>query len=159
MNSMKRGEFPLDNTVIQEDYQVIATLRRDLNLATAFLLLSGQITIRGVFVTSGALSFSISGPIFGNTRLEGKSGNNLTNIVIDIIDVIIAILLIMDEIRLMGVFVTPNKFSVTVSGPLLGEPLTEPSLPILRENYRFFHQIVSNHFQIDPTLFRNVGKE
>lgn len=144
------------NTDIQKDYQIIASLQRDLNLATAFLLLSGQITIRGVFVTSGGFSLTLSGPILGYHRIEGKSRNNVTNIVIDIIDVIIAILLIIDEIRLIGVLVGPGRLTLTVSGPIFGEELSEPTLPLLKENYRFFHQIVSNHFHIDPTLLRNL---
>lgn len=149
----------MDNTVIQKDYQVIATLQRDLNLATAFLLLSGQITIVGVFVTAGGFSVSLSGPIFGGNRLEGKSGNKVANTIVDIIDVLIAILLIMDEIRLTGVVVGPGRFSVDVSGPVFGLPINEPSLPSLRQNYNFFHQIVTNHFNIDPTIFRNLEKE
>ncbi|WP_057775604.1 hypothetical protein [Cytobacillus dafuensis] len=149
----------MGNTSIQRDIQVIASLQRDLNLVTAFLLLSGQITIVGVFVIPGGFSVSLSGPIFGGSRLEGKCGNRVLNAFIDIIDVIIAILLIIDEIRLVSVVVGPGRFSVDVSGPIFGEEVNEPTLPLLRQNYNFFHQIVSNHFNIDPTLFRKLEKE
>ena len=149
----------MNNTNIEETYQVIASLQRDLYLATAFLLLSGQITIVGVFVTAGGFITALSGPIFGGTRLAGRSGNKIANSIVDIIDVLLAILLIIDEIRITGVVVGPGRFSVDVSGPIFGLPINEPSLPILRKNYNFFHEIVSNHFQIDPTIFRNLEKE
>ena len=149
----------MNNTNIEQTYQVITSLQRDLNLATAFLLLSGQITIVGVFVTAGGFIIALSGPILGGTRLAGRSGNKIANSIVDIIDVLLAILLIIDEIRITGVVVGPGRFSVDVSGPIFGLPINEPSLPILRKNYNFFHEIVSNHFQIDPTIFRNLEKE
>ena len=62
----------------------------------------------------------------------------MTNTVIDIIDVMIAILLIMDEIRLIGVLVGPGRFSVTVSGPIFGEELSEPTLPSFKRKLSIF---------------------
>ena len=146
-------------TNIEKEYHVIASLQRDLNLSIAFLLLSGQLTIRGVIVTSGGFTISLSGPIIGGTRTEGKNGNIATNTMIDLIDVIISILLIIDEIRLVGVLVGPGRLSLTVSGPIFGEPLNEPSLPSARENYQLFRKMVSEHFHIDPRFFRNFAKE
>jgi hypothetical protein len=149
----------INNTDIQKDLQVIAFLQRDLNLITAFLLLSGQLTMVGVFVTSGGFSVSLSGPIFGRSRLEGKFGDKETNTFIDLIDVIIAILLIIDEIRIISVVMGPSRFSVNASGPIFGRPLLEPTLPVLRSNYNFFRNIVSEHFNIDRTIFRNVEED
>ena len=145
-------------TTIEKEYQVIATLQRDLNLSIAFLLLSGQVTIRGVIVTPGGFTITLSGPIIGGSRTEGRNGNIATNTIIDLIDVIISILLIIDEIRLIGVLVGPGRLSLTVSGPIFGEPLNEPSLPIARESYQFFRKMVSEHFDIDPRFFRNLKR-
>ena len=145
------------NKICVKDASIIASLQRDLNLATAFLLLTGQITVRGVFVYPGRFSLSLSGPIFGSTRIVGKEPQHITNTVIDIIDVLIAILLIMDQIRIIGVLVGPGRFSLTVTGPIFGESLPQPNLSLLEENYRFFHQVVTEHFQIDPTIFKNIG--
>ena len=78
---------------------------------------------------------------------------------IDLIDVIISILLIIDEIRLMGVLVGPGRISLTVSGPIFGEPLNEPSLPLARESYQFFRKMVSEHFDITPEVFRHFERE
>ncbi len=155
----RRGELSLSKTNIEKEYHVIASIQRDINLALAFLLLSGQLTIRGVIVTSGGFSITLTGPIVGGARTEAKSGNMAINTMIDTIDVIISILLILDEIRLVGVLVGPGRLSLPVSGPIFGEPLNEPSLPIVRDSYHFFHQMLSTHFDIDPRLFRNVEKE
>ena len=146
-------------TTIEKEYQVIATLQRDLNLSIAFLLLSGQVTIRGVIVTPGGFTIALSGPIIGGSRTEGRNGNIAINTMIDLIDVIISILLIIDEIRLIGVLVGPGRLSLTVSGPIFGEPLNEPSLPIARERYQFFRKMVSEHFDINPEVFRNFERE
>jgi hypothetical protein len=144
---------------MEKEYHVIASLQRDLNLSIAFLLLSGQITIRGVFVTPGGFTISLSGPIIGGPRTEGRNGNTSINTIIDLIDVIISILLIIDEIRLYGVLVGPGRLSLTVSGPIFGEPLVEPSLPLARESYQFFRKMVSEHFDIDPKVFRHFERE
>ncbi|MEH7111005.1 hypothetical protein V7124_01365 [Neobacillus niacini] len=140
---------------IQEGLQLIASLQRDLNIVTAALLLTGQITIVGIFVTPPEFSLSLSGPLFGRTRLEGKNGNKIATSLIDVIDVIIAILLIVDAIRVVSSVVGPTRFAINVSGPIFGAPLYEPTLPILKTNYRFIKKIVSKHFNIDPMLFKN----
>ncbi|WP_045518185.1 hypothetical protein [Neobacillus niacini] len=144
-----------NGTNIQEDLIVIAALQRDLNLATAALLLTGQITIVGIFVTPGEFSLSLSGPLFGRTRTEGKFGNKVTTALIDVLDVIIAVLLIIDEIRLVSVVVGPSRFSIDVSGSIFGAPNYLPTLPFLKKNYHFFRKIVSRHFEMDPSFFRN----
>ncbi len=144
---------------MQNDHNIqkrtIASLQRDLNIATAALLLTGQITIVGVFVTPPEFSLSLSGPLFGRTRLEGKNGNTVATAMVDVIDVIIAILLIIDAIRVVSSVFGPARFSINVSGPIFGSPLYEPTLPNLKENYHFFRKIVSDHFDIDNTFFKN----
>lgn len=148
-----------NNSNIQQDFQVIASLQRDINLIIAFLLLTGQLTIVGVFITAGGFSVSLSGPIIGGSRLESKFGDNLTNTFIDVIDVVIAVLLIIDEITLISVIIAAGRFSIDVTGPIFGVSRTVPTLPILRRNYRFFRKYLSNQLNIDPTLFKFVGKE
>lgn len=146
----------LNNSKIKEDIRVIASLQRDLNLAAAALLLTGQITIVGIFVAPGEFSLSLSGPLFGRARIEGKFGNNLTTTMIDILDVIIALLLIIDEIRVESAVVGPSRFSIIASGPIFGAPVYEPTLPILKRNYKFIKKIVTKHYEIDPIIFRNI---
>ncbi|SDM71409.1 hypothetical protein [Bacillus sp. OK048] len=141
---------------IQEDLYVIASLQRNLNLATATLLLTGQITIVGVFVTPPEFSISLSGPLFGRARLEGKSGNQFSTALIDVLDVLIAVLLILDEIRLVSCVVGPSRFSIDVSGPIFGSPKYIPTLPTLKKSYHFFQKIVSRHFELDPIFSQKM---
>lgn len=143
----------MNNSTITEEIRVIATLQRELNIATAALLLTGQITIIGVFVTSGEFSLSLSGPLFGRERIESKFGDQLTNSLIDVIDIIIAVLLLIDEVRVVSSVVGPSRFTVNVSGPIFGAPVSEPTLPFLKKGYKFFKKIVSKHFEIDPLFF------
>ncbi|MEH7180144.1 hypothetical protein [Neobacillus vireti] len=138
---------------IQEELRIIAVLQRELNLVTAGLLLTGQITIIGVFITPPEFSLSLSGPLFGRARLHGKNGNIVATGLIDVLDIIIAILLIVDEIRVISSVLGPSRFSINVSGPIFGAPLYQPTLPSLKRNYRFYRKIVSKHFDIDPLVF------
>lgn len=142
--------FGVDN---QKDIQFIATLQRDLNLLAAFLILTGQLTIVGVFVTPGGFSVSFSGPITGGSRLESKFGDQITNVLIDVIDVVIAVLLIIDEIRLVSTVIAQGRFSIDFTGPIFGNPVVEPTIPILQQNYQFIHNYVIENFGINPLLF------
>jgi hypothetical protein len=92
----------------------------------------------------------------GGERLVGKYEKKITNAVIDIIDVILAILLMIDQIRMTGAVIGPGRFTVNVSGPIFGVPLYEPTLPVLKQDYYFFQQIASEHFKIDRSLFKNI---
>lgn len=149
----------MNKTRVEKEIQLIATLQRDINLALVFLLLSGQLTVKGLFITSGGFSLTLSGPIIGGFRIEGKPWAPAANTIIDLIDVIISILLIIDAIRLTGVLVGPGRISLTVSGPIFGVPLNEPSPLIARETLQYYHQMISAHFDLDPRLFRNLERK
>lgn len=138
-----------DDYNTQEELRVIATLQRELNIATAALLLTGQLTVVGVFIAPRAYSLSLGGPLFGSTRLEGKNGNKLATALIDGLDIIIAILLLSDAIRAANIVIGPSGFAISVTGPIFGGLLYEPSLPTLQKNYRFFNKIVSNDYDFD----------
>ena len=141
------------NTDTEKNIHFIATLQRDLNLLSAFLILTGQLTIVGVFVTPGGFSVSFSGPITGGSRLESRFGDQVTNKLIDVIDVIIAVLLIIDELRLVSTIFSQGRFSIDFTGPIFGNPIVEPTLPILQQNSQFIHNYVIENFGIDP-LFK-----
>lgn len=144
---------------LEKEEHIIATLQRDINLAIAFLLITGQLTIRGVFVTSGGFSITLTGPIVGGHRTEGKPGFPIANTIIDIIDIVIFLLLIIGKISIIGVLVGPGRLTFTVSGPIFGEPFPEPSLPIVRESLQYYRQMISTHFDLDPRLFSKLEKE
>lgn len=96
----------------------------DINLITAFLLISGQITMNGMFIQpAGGFSIPLQGPITGGRRLAGKS--KIATIVIDSIDLILALLLIFGQISVRGTLIGSGFFSIVVSGPIFGVPKTE----------------------------------
>jgi hypothetical protein len=149
----------LQENRIEKEKQTIGTIQREIDIITAILLLTGQITIIGVFVTSGGFRISVGGPLTGSSRLEGKSGNQTINTIIDGIDIITAILLLSGEIGVTGTFVSAGRFTINVSGPIFGVPKSEPSLLGLEKDFNIFRRIVSRHYKVDPHLVEKFKKE
>jgi len=129
------------------DLTVIHSLQRSLDYTAAILLLTGQITIIGVFVRPNMFSLSTGGPL-------GVNGSKAATVFIDILDIIVAILIIIDEINVTGSFVLSSEFAINVSGPIFGYPKVLPALPV--EEHTFFHTIVTNHFHVPPELMTKL---
>lgn len=142
-----------------KERELIFAIQRDLDVVTAILLLTGQITIIGVFVTPGAFRVSVGGPITGTSRIEGKDGDTGINIIIDMIDVILAALLLNNQINVSGAFISSGRFTINVSGPIFGVPKTEPALSELNQSSQFFHRTVSKHFYVNPDLVEKFTKD
>jgi hypothetical protein len=142
-----------------KERELIFAIQRDLDVVTAILLLTGQITIIGVFVTPGAFRVSVGGPITGTSRIEGKDGNAGINIIIDMIDVFLAALLLNNQINVSGAFISSGRFTINVSGPIFGVPKTEPALSELNQSSQFFHRTVSKHFYVNPDLVEKFTKD
>ncbi|MFB6803642.1 hypothetical protein [Peribacillus butanolivorans] len=134
--------------------KVIHSFQRSIEITSAILLLTGQITIIGIFVRPGRFSLSLGGPLFGGHRLEGKDHSQEGNLFIDILDIIIAILLINDVIHVTGLFVSSGEFTINVSGPIFGYPEVTPALPI--EDYNLFNTIITKHYIVPPELLTNI---
>ncbi|MFE7820893.1 hypothetical protein ACFU1R_22090 [Priestia megaterium] len=142
-----------------KERELIFAIQRNLDVVTAILLLTGQITIIGVFVTPGAFRVSVGGPITGTSRIEGKDGDAGINIIIDMIDVILAALLLNNQINVSGAFISSGRFTINVSGPIFGVPKTEPALSELNQSSQFFHRTVSKHFYVNPDLVEKFTKD
>ena len=142
-----------------KERELIFAIQRNLDVVTAILLLTGQITIIGVFVTPGAFRISVGGPITGTSRIEGKGGDAGINIIIDMIDVILAALLLNNQINVSGAFISSGRFTINVSGPIFGVPKTEPALSELNQSSQFFHRTVSKHFYVNPALVEKFTKD
>ncbi|MCF8567237.1 hypothetical protein LLE49_21175 [Alicyclobacillus tolerans] len=99
---------------------VISAALRAIDIWSAILLLTGQVTVGGVFISSGAIWLSLTGPIFGGDRLNGKSVG--ANAVIDLIDVVTALLLILGQITNTGPWISSGRLNFVVSGPAFGNP-------------------------------------
>lgn len=98
--------------------EFIAAAQRAIDIWIAILLLTGQLTVGGVFVSYGAFWFSLIGPIFGNIRIEGKTTN--ANVVVDAIDIITALLLILGQLTNTGPWLSSGRFNMVVTGPAFG---------------------------------------
>lgn len=145
----------MDGTNNQADeLEQIHSIQRTIDTVAALLLLTGQVTISGVFVRPGRFSVSIGGPIFGGRRLEGKNHSRAGSLVIDIIDILLAIFLLNDEINVEGTFISSGTFTLNISGPIFGFPKVIPALPNLKNDFQFFKSQVSAHYQVPPELWR-----
>lgn len=100
--------------------RAISAALRAIDIWAAILLLSGQVTVTGAFVSSGAIWLSFTGPIFGGTRITGKTPG--ANAVIDAVDVVTALLLIIGQITNTGPWISSGRFNFVVSGPAFGNP-------------------------------------
>lgn len=98
--------------------RAISSAMRAIDIWTAILLLTGQITVGGVFISSGAIWFSLLGPILGNVRYEGREPGG--DVLLDGIDVITAFLLILGQITNTGPWITSGRFNLVVTGPIFG---------------------------------------
>ncbi|WP_155836517.1 hypothetical protein [Alicyclobacillus herbarius] len=99
---------------------VVTGILRAIDLWIAFLLLTGQITTTGVYLSSGAIWLSLSGPIIGGPRQEGTTAGS--GFALDAIDVLTALLLIVGQITNTGPWISSGRFSLVVSGPAFGNP-------------------------------------
>jgi hypothetical protein len=130
--------------------EIIRSIQRNIDTITAFLLVSGQVTIIRVIVEPGGFALSVGGPLTGIGRLEGKSGNKTLSLLLDIGDILLAILLISDQTNVSGIFLGPGRFSFNITGPIFGVPKHEPALPDLEKVFTQFRWIVSEQFDVDP---------
>lgn len=101
---------------------------RKVDFITAALLLSGQITIGGVFIQpESAFALSLTGPITGGTRIESKGKRPIVDATIDVVDILTSLALLTDKINVIGTYITFGKFTIVVGGPLFGGEKRKPS--------------------------------
>ncbi len=141
------------------DCRLLREIQRDIDIVIASLLLTGQITVSRIYFGPGYFGFTVGGPITGGSRLEAKKGNQFADISLDVIDIILAILLITDEINLVGLFISSDaRFSLSISGPIFGREKVVPVLPYLKKNQREFRNIVNTSFRLDTQLVDKLKK-
>lgn len=142
------------------DENIIREIQRDIDLIIAFLLLTGQITLTRVYFGPGYFGVTVGGPLTGANRLESSNGDPLGNVTLDIVDILIAILILKDEINLVGLFIASDaRFSLSISGPIFGRAKVVPITKYLKKNQKEFHTIVSNNFFLDDeflSVLKNI---
>ncbi|WP_206832518.1 hypothetical protein [Alicyclobacillus fructus] len=116
-------------------------IHRTLGIGTAILLLTRQITVGGVFISPGSFSLSLSG-FFTGSGAEGRSDADQR--LLDVIDFVTALLLIVNELQVIGTYITTGRFTIVVSGPLFGSEPVEGYTPTAREFARDFGSLVTS---------------
>ncbi|MFD1677847.1 hypothetical protein [Alicyclobacillus fodiniaquatilis] len=120
---------------------------RSVDFGTAILILSGQVTGVGVFAVPGGIYLSVTGPILGGTRLTGKS--EAAKVLIDAIDIMIALLLILGELSVYGPFVGPGALSIVITGAPLGItslPAAKSKSKAAEEFYQDLRRVLINRY-------------
>ncbi|MCL6626550.1 hypothetical protein [Alicyclobacillus shizuokensis] len=97
---------------------VVTGILRAIDLWTAILLLTGQVTTSGVYLSSGAIWLSLSGPVLGGPRQQSDS--TAGGLVLDAIDVVTALLLVIGQITNTGPWISSGRLSLVLSGPAFG---------------------------------------
>ncbi|MCL6454295.1 MAG: hypothetical protein K6T78_11850 [Alicyclobacillus sp.] len=129
--------------------RTISGIMRAIDIWTAILLLTGQVTVGGVFISSGAIWLSFTGPIFGADRLQGETP--AADGVIDVIDVVTALLLIVGQVTNTGPWISSGRFNMVVSGPAFGNPnvpvpaTPQETSPRARRFYATLRQEIIRH--------------
>jgi hypothetical protein len=128
----------------------ISGIGQSIDIVAAILLLTGQITVTGAFVSPNGFWLSMTGPVFGGVRLTGK--NVVSDAVLDAVDIVTALLLILGLITVSGPWISSSSFNLTVSGPIFG--VTSVPLPIdisesVREFSRQFRREVVAKFLVE----------
>jgi len=96
----------------------IEALQYSIDFVTAILLLTGRITTTGIFVVPEGFFLSATGPILGGSNFEGKTIQ--TAMGLRTINLVSAILLILNVIRVTGPYITSGRAFVVFSGEIFG---------------------------------------
>ncbi|MFA9556948.1 hypothetical protein ACERII_06580 [Evansella sp. AB-rgal1] len=137
--------------------ETISRIHRNLAIITAILLLTGQISIMGVFVTPRGFRVTMAGPITGLSRIESKTGNIFVNVGISVINILIAKMLLMEQFSITGSALTPQGFTINAGGPILGVPRVKAKIPKidgLFNDLDNIHQLTCTFLGVDPKVTR-----
>jgi hypothetical protein len=119
--------------------QVTRSVHRGMGLVTAVLLLTGQITIGGVFIAPSDFALSLSG-FFTGSGAFGVTDRD--NFVLDGLDIIAAFLLILNQLQVIGTYITAKRFSIVVGGPIFGGAEVEGYTPSASQFFNDFGSIL-----------------
>lgn len=136
----------------------ISAFHRTMDIITGILLITGQITVIGVFIRPERFSLTVGGPIFGGTRIVPKDNLAIEQDILDLINLVFAILLFSDNITVTGITFSSGDFGINISGPIFGYPKVVPSTLML-DNIKMFHSIVKEHYNVPPELLSNLIRD
>jgi hypothetical protein len=126
---------------------VITGVFQTIDFFIAILLLTGQVTSTGVFISPGGMWLSLTGPIIGGKRLSGTSLPS--GIALDAVDIIAAFLLILGQVSMTGPWITSGSFNFVISGPAFGVssvPVPATERQVSDEFYKEFRSLLVTRF-------------
>jgi len=112
---------------LETSHRILRGMQYSIDFLTAILLLTGQITTSGIYIVPNGFFLAGTGPILGGVRLEGVSP--ATKYGLDIVDIINALLLIIDQVRVTGPFFTSGRVYMVWTGDIFGLERFEVSGP------------------------------
>ncbi|MCD8511593.1 MAG: hypothetical protein LRY73_18185 [Bacillus sp. (in: Bacteria)] len=142
----------------QQILETVRVIHRNLALIVAILLLTGQLSIVGVFVSPRGFRFTLAGPITGLGRIQSKTGNVAVNLIISFLNIIIAKLLILDQFNVSGSVLTPDGFTINVGGPIMGLSRVTARIPDFNNYLDNFDKLVCKFFGFDPHVVKKYRK-
>jgi hypothetical protein len=131
---------------------VVASMYQAIDYFSAILLLTGQVTSTGVFISPGGMWLSITGPIIGGKRLSGTG--LASGIALDTVDIVAAILLILGQLTVTGPWITTASFNLVISGPAFGvNTVPVPATPreIKDDFYKQYRSMLVTRFLHEET--------
>jgi hypothetical protein len=144
-----------DKRKTQHELSILRAIQRDMDIITAGLLLAGQFTIIGIFITPDGFALSVGGPLSGESRIESKNNNQAVDATIDAIDILLAMLLISGKVGIGAITLSSDGFSFTIAGPIFGTQKPDPTLPNAPKVFKEFNTVVSKYFDIDLDSQKN----
>jgi hypothetical protein len=125
----------------------VRSLHHSIDITTAVLLLTGQLSIRSVVFASDEFRLSLTGPILGGDKTVGRNSTGAP-FVLDAINAVTAFLLILGEIQTVGIFVQSRRLSLLVTGPPFGTERTETYVPGTERFFAEYRQRILQKFEV-----------
>ncbi|KYP80498.1 hypothetical protein [Ferroacidibacillus organovorans] len=113
------GNFPLF-TFLQGTHESI-------DLVTAALLLTGQLAPSGLFIVPAGINLSLSGPVLGGVLNQGITPT--ARATLRAIEVLSAVLLVGEALTTVGLYITAQRASIVLGGPILETPKSKTNIP------------------------------
>lgn len=118
-----------------------------MDIVAAVLIISRQITVASVWLTrGGGFGISFTGDILGGAQTEAIPGAAGADIGIYTIGLVAALLIILDQVNIIGVYIGPGRVSFVIGGPAFGGLKVDAYTPTAREFFTDYRQYVFNTF-------------
>lgn len=115
---LRRLRKKLNYNRIEQAQRYAGGIQYSVDFITAILLFIGQITTTGIFAVPEGFYLALTGPVFGGVASEGI--NPRFNVALGFVDKIVAILLVLNIVRVTGPYITSGRFFLVVSGEIFG---------------------------------------